>query len=594
MESTVLFWTALIAVLGCLGQWVSWKLSLPSIVVLSLFGLIVGPFTGWFHPETVLGDVYRDLVEIAVAVILFEGGLHLKFHEIRYSNRPVIGLVFLGVPVAFCLTLLFGHLFLSLSWPTIGVMSAILVLTGPTVILPLVRHNRLKRDVSNILKWEGIINDPIAALLAIGVFEWVILSGEKLAGLEALFTLVKGIGVGLLIAWVLGRSVNWLLKGRASPEFLKLPYLLGLALFSFAIGNMIIEGSGLLAATFLGIMVGNEEAPRLEEIERQNADLSLLLISMVFIVLAAQFDLGSLPKVTQPNIILFLLALIFLVRPLTVIVGTSFSSLNWREKFFLSAFAPRGIVAVTLATGFALRLEDVGVTDADEIRPLVFMIVLSTVLIYGSLINPVARKLGISHGQKPGLLIIGISNWTVHLAKALESCGVHVLLVDAASTHFDQVDLKGVKAIQGEVLSETFNQLAELSVYSHVIAATEHDAYNCLVTQKLMRSFPQGGVFQLATKDTSKRGLMRISSSYKAEFVFEDDVSFEWLENSVKMGGDIHAVKITKHNRESFHEKDKRWIPLINFTREQKLVMKHPQRHLKLKEGDCLIYLELP
>ncbi len=383
-----------IVVAGIGAHWLAARLRLPAILLLLLSGLLLGPVLGLVRPDALLGDALRPLVSLAVAIILFEGGLSLRLGEARRLGRPLLGLVLGGLVATFVLASLLARHLAGLDGATAAVLGAILVVTGPTVVRPMLRQAGLARRPAALLKWEGIVNDPLGALLAVLVLEVAAGGGGGPAARALLTALplllaagVAGVAAGLLLARAMDRGLV--------PEHLKAPAALAVGLGLYAAAEAVHPEAGLLAVTVLGVALANSGSASIEDVRRFKEDATTLLVSLLFVVLAARLQPADLRALTGPAL-LFVAAVVFVVRPLAVGLGTLGSGLPWRERLLLGWVAPRGVVAAAVGAALAPRLADAGHTDANLLVPVLFAVILTTVVLHGFTVGPLARRLGLA------------------------------------------------------------------------------------------------------------------------------------------------------------------------------------------------------
>ncbi len=495
MHDTVLQ-IALIGVLGIGAQWVAWRTQLPAIVILLATGFIVGPALGLIEPSDTFGELLSPVISVAVAIILFEGGLTLNFAEIRETSPAVRRVIFYGAPVTWGLAYLAAHHLAGLSEPTAAIIGGIMVVTGPTVIMPLLRQAALPKRPASLLRWEAIIADPIGALFAIVAYEATIAITEGHSLLEIAFRLGGAVVFGSLIAFVLARLIAFAFVRGLVPEFLKAPILLVAVIAAFAATNMILEEAGLLTVTVMGIVLANTRLRSLEELRRFKEIVSVILVSGLFIVLTATPSLGDL-TVIGPRDFLFLAALLFVIRPLVVMTSTIGTKLTLAERAICAWIAPRGVVAVAVAGFFAQSLMSHGIPDAERLVPLTFLVVVATVVLHGFSIRPLALALKLSAREAPGILFVGGSPWTTAFARKAQEYKMPVLLADTNWNHLSRARREGVPVYYGEILSEAAEHRLDMSQYAILIAATDNDAYNALVCTDLGPEMGRSNVFQL-------------------------------------------------------------------------------------------------
>lgn len=486
----------LIVALGVGSQWLAWRIRMPAIVLFLLSGVLIGPVLGWVDPSEDFGGLFRPIVGLAVAVILFEGGMNLHWHEFREAASGVKRLVTLGAVFSLAFSALAGHYVGGLEWPVALVFGAILIVTGPTVIMPMLRQSNLNRRTASYLKWEGIINDPTGALAAVLAFQYFLLAGADAAteqvfvqlGWAILAALALGVGAGLFLAHAFRES--WI------PEFLKAPMTLVGVLSVYGLANLVFSEAGLLAATAMGMTLGNAKLPSKTELRRFKEYMSVIMVSSVFVLLTADLDPVVLDHLDWHAIAL-VAAIIFLVRPATVLLATVGTDMNWRDRVLVSWIGPRGIIAAAVGGVFGAPMVQAGYPDGELLQPLIFAIVFATVILHGFSIGWLSRRLRLS-ADPHGVLIVGASPWSTELARALTNeLNLPVLLVDSSWHRLRAARLAGVRVLYGEVLSEEVEQSLELNEIACLLAATSNDAYNALVCNNFASELEHDRVFQL-------------------------------------------------------------------------------------------------
>ncbi len=490
---------ALIGALGAAAQWLAWRGRLPAIVLLMAAGFIAGPLTGLLSPADDFDRLLHPLIALAVALILFEGGLSLNFTELRETSVAVRRLVSWGVALAFLLGTLAGRYLAGLSWPSALVLGALLVVTGPTVVVPLLRHARLSQTAASVLRWEAILADPIGALLAVAVLEGVLVAQAQ-SGAGALAAHVAGALLWAVVGgYGLGRlTVNAFVRGYV-PEFLKAPAVVSAVLSTYAVADLFLEESGLLTVTVLGVTLGNSRIASLGELKRFKELVTVLLVSGVFVILTAELEPAVLRSLT-PRDALFVAALILVVRPISVLVSTVGSGMGMRERALAAWIAPRGVVAVAVAGLFGVALTEHGFADGRHLVALTFAVVLTTVIVHGFTIRPLAKLLGLAAPGPEGVLIVGGSPWTTALAGQLRAMELPVMIADRNWGNLREPRLDGIDVFYGEVLSELAEHQLDLGRFGYLVAATDNDDYNALVCTDFGPEFGRGNVFQVGRK----------------------------------------------------------------------------------------------
>jgi len=543
----------LVATLGVASQWLAWRLKVPAIVVLLLTGAVAGPITGWINPSRDLGALFTPLVKVSVAVILFEGGLTLRLHELKEAAAGVRRLVLLGVPIAFVLGSAAAILIGGLSVPVGLVFGAIIVVTGPTVILPLLRHARLARRPASYLKWEGIVNDPIGALLAVLVFGAVVGGHGASAG-----GFLKGILLTVAAASVLGAGGGFLLarafqKGFV-PEYLKAPVLLSSALVVYYAADLVQHEAGLAAATVLGLVLGNSRLASIDELRRLKEYVVILMVSTVFVLLTADLNTADLSRLNLRHALL-LLTLLFVVRPLTVYLATIGAGVAPKERLLIAWIAPRGVVAAAVAASFAVPLAENGHEDARLLVPLMFAFITVTVFAHGLSIRALGRMLGLVAEKPNGLLIVGSTAFSVELARNLAEIELPVVMADSSWHRLRRARMAGITVHYGEVASESSEERLEMNQVGSLLAATGNDAYNALVCTTFAPELGRNNVYQLplaAAGEDDPRGLRY---TLRGNIVFETDAVQDLLLRRHYQGWTIRKTLLTEsYDAEAWQE----------------------------------------
>lgn len=494
MEHLVIELVSLL-VLGVGATWLSWRLHVPSILLLLIVGFIAGPIAGLLNPDQMLGDLLFPLVSLSVAVILFEGGLSLDVAELRDIGRVVRNLATVGVLLTWIGATALAKLLLGFDLGLATLLGAILVVTGPTVIVPLLRFVRPSARVGSTIKWEGIVNDPIGAILAVLVFEVIVAGGvDHIAG--ATLGVLKAIGAGTGLGLLGAALVVFPLRRYWIPDSLQSPAALAVAVAVFTVSNLVQTESGLLAVTVMGSALASQKLVSVNHIIEFKENLRVLLISLLFIVLAARVPPEAMRATTAQGVI-FLMCLIVIVRPVAALAATWGTKLTWRERAFLSAVAPRGIVAAAVASIFTLELTRIGYPGAERLVPITFLVVVGTVVVYGLSAAPVARRLRVATPNPQGLLMVGADAWVRSLAQLIVDCGFTVVLVDSNWAHVAAARRSGLRAAYGNILAEQTMDELELDGIGRLLTMTSNDEVNSLAVLHFRDLFGRSEVFQL-------------------------------------------------------------------------------------------------
>jgi NhaP-type Na+/H+ or K+/H+ antiporter len=475
---------ALIGVIGIGAQWVAWRTGRPAIALMLIAGIIAGPVLGLINPEQDFGSLREPIIKLAVAVILFEGGLTLKFRELRHAGIAVFMLVFIGVPVGWVLGTAAAYYGAGLSFELAALFGGIMVVTGPTVIVPMLRTLNITPRVKHMLKWEAIVNDPIGALLAVGIYAYITHGGAQANSIG----IVTDVVAASLLAMLIGGGAAFALTSAFVrgwvPEYLKAPVLLTTVIAAFVFADLIMHETGLITVTVMGIVMANRETDSSHMLLRFKEDLTVLLVSGVFIILSATLDWNVVTNF-QARFLLFLILLLFVVRPLTIMLALLFTRIPFKERLFVAWIAPRGIVAAAVTGLFALRLTDYGFPGAEALVPLSFAVVIVTIFAHGFTALPFARWLGLDRGKGDGVLLVGANSWTIAFAQFVKQQERAVLIADPSQLALRRARRAGLPIYHGDILDETHDDHLDMGQYQQLIAATDNDAYNALVCSEL-------------------------------------------------------------------------------------------------------------
>ncbi|MCR8547107.1 cation:proton antiporter [Salipiger sp. P9] len=580
---------ALVGVLGVGSQWLAWRLHMPAIVLMLVAGLAVGPGLGLLDPSREFGAMMQPMLAIAVAIILFEGGLTLNVHSLSDAATGVRRLVFLGAPLGWAASSAALHWGAGLSWEASAVFGGIMIVTGPTVIAPLLRQARLKRRPAALLQWEAIVNDPVGALAAVLAFEVVVVlhtaSSLGAAAGEMLLGIAVAVALGIAAGWGLSRAF----RNGLVPEYMKVPVLFVLLLAVFALSDGLLHESGLLAVTVMGLWIANADLPSYVELRRFKEHATILLVSGVFILLAANMDRATLASLDWRALV-FVLAVVFLARPLPVLAALAFSNVPWRERLLVAFTGPRGVVLVAVAGLFGERLAQLGIPDGDRVAPLAFALVAATVVLHGFTLTPLARLLGQTATATPGVMIVGGSRWAAALGLALKKLDLPVIVADPNHAHLRHAREAGLETFWGDVLSEAAEHNLDFVTYDKVIAATDNDAYNTLVATDLAPEFGREHVFQLKrVRQTSARHAL--PATLGGRKLGADETYFE-ANARLAEGWEFRVTKLSaEFTLAHWRDKNPEAVPVADLGPGGTLRLLEPEAKPKEAEGTRLLFL---
>jgi NhaP-type Na+/H+ or K+/H+ antiporter len=529
-------------------QWAAWRVKLPAILFLLAAGILAGPVLHLFDPEVLMGELFFPFVQLSVAIILFEGSMTLKFREILGLQSVVRNMLTFGLLITWLISTLAARLIVGVSWEIAFLFGALTVVTGPTVISPLLRAVRPTPAIANILRWEGIVIDPIGAALAVLVYEFIIAETLQQAWGATFITFAEIVLIGGCIGAGTGYLFGLTLRNRLVPEFLQNVATLSLIFVSFVLANSLQHESGLVAVTVLGMWLGNMRGVMLDDIMHFKETLSLLLLSLLFLMLTARLDISAMLELGWAGLLVFLI-IQFVGRPLNVMVSVYKSKLSSAEKTFLAWIAPRGIVAAAISSLFAIRLEEAGFIDARYLVPLTFTIIIGTVVLQSLTAAPLARFLKVAEPEPRGFLIIGAHRLGRAVARALQQNEVPVLLADTNWERVEEAQEDGLEVYHGSPISEHADRYMNLDGIGRMIALTPHRGANVAAAMHYRAELGRDNVFVIHT--TSGENLKKSKerpARRNTRLFLEDSLSYENLDSIIKNGGTIETVTLDEES----------------------------------------------
>jgi len=599
-----------IIILGILAQWVAWRLKIPAILPLILIGLLVGPIaaeflnqegTKWIQPVYKEGrglfpdESLFNFVSLAISIILFEGGMTLRTGEIKNVGPVITKLITIGSLVTFFGGAIAAHYVFYLSWEISFLFSALIIVTGPTVITPILRNIPLKKDVSAVLKWEGILIDPIGALVAVLVFEFISVDSGQQFTKTVFLEFGKIVLFGSTFGFTFAHALNFAINRKWIPHYLLNVFALASVLGVFILSDNFAHESGLLAVVVMGMVLGNSKSPYLKELLYFKESLSVLLISILFILLAANINIEDLKLIYNWNTAVLFGIVVFLLRPLGVFLSTKGSNLKLNEKLFIGWVGPRGIVAAGIASLFGLKLAKDGVEGAEYITPLVFMIVLGTVLLNATTARLFAHFAGVFLKKSGGILIVGASKFSRLVGNYLENNGRHVVLIDSNPSNIKKAKDLGLEAINANIYSDTLADNIELNDVGYLMALTGNPDINKFAINKFKKQFGENGAFRLVSTEE----INDVEKPPK-EGLFSPQDDFNSLtEVANKYPSILEKKLLDKPQYDSLIrtlDKDKNTIPLFLKDKDGELhiISPHNSNVQKVEKGWQLVYLGKP
>ncbi len=565
-----------IIILGIIAQWVAWRFKLPAILPLILIGLLVGPIATLYTADgskliepiwngtkgLFPGEGLYNFVSLAISVILFEGGLTLKRAEISNVGPVITKLITIGTVVTFFGAGVSAHYLFGLSWQISFLFSALIIVTGPTVITPILRNIPLKKDVSAVLKWEGILIDPIGALVAVLVFEFISVGEGSEFTQTALVEFGKIILFGTTFGFTFAHALGFAIKKDFIPHYLLNVVSLSTVLLVYVESDVFAHESGLLAVVVMGMVLGNMNLPNIKELLYFKESLSVLLISILFILLAANINVGDMELILNWNTVALFAIIVFIIRPLGVFLSAQGSNLKLNEKLFIGWVGPRGIVAAGIASLFGSKLMAKGEPGAEYITPLVFMIVLGTVLLNATTARFFAKIVGVFLKKSEGILIIGASKLSRLIANYLKKNNRHVVLIDNNQANVDKAKKLGLEAITANIFSDNLTDNIELNDMGYLMALTGNSDINKFAIKKFQKQFGENGAFRLVNTEE-----VNDPENNPKEGLFSHTDDFIQLMDTVRTHPTIHEIdlKDKEHydNLIDLTQKDPDIVPLF-------------------------------
>ena len=580
-----------------LAQWVAWRFRLPAIVLLFSLGLIFGPGLGILHPSETMGWMFRPLVSLLVALVVFEGGMALDFRQLREAGEGVARLTMLALPINWVLGSLAAHYVAHLEWGTSMLFGAIVVVTGPTVVLPLLRSAKLQPRVAAFLRWEAIVNDPLGAILAAVVLQLMMLHVDVHA--DVFFThtlpdLLGAIAVSLSAGILPAYLIRYLFTRDLMPEILKTPMLISMALVIFSLCNLEMGGAGLMAVTIFGMALANLQIPGVTELRRMKESLVVLVVSVLFIMLTADLHRDVLARLSIPIFALTVVVL-FVVRPLGIFLSTLGTSMPWKEKLFVGWIAPRGIVAAAVAGEAGISLKEAGYQSADLIMPAVFAVIAVTMILHGFSLGPIARLLKLTLSNDPAIALLGASPWSINFASCLRRAGVPVLLVDNRSSALMPATRQDIPVLRAELLSQHGQESLEERPADYLIATTGDGIYNGMVCGHLAPTMGRQRVYQISPGVARLDFYHGLSRDARGKVLGEPAWNYTLFDTLFEQGWRFVAVEATEESAPTFGTDENR-LDILVVRRDGGILIRSAEDNDKAvpQPGDYMVSMAPP
>lgn len=535
----------LIGLLGLLCQWAAWRIKLPAILFLLLTGILLGPTFGILDPDILFGDLLFSFISLSVAIILFEGSLTLKRSELSEIGDSVRNMVSYGALINATITTIAAHYFTGLSWSLSALFGAIMVVTGPTVIMPMLRSVRPNALISRTLRWESIIIDPLGALFAVLVFEWIVAQQASSELVHVFVVFAETIATGALLGIFIGYCFGLLLRNRLIPEFLQNFAAIAFVTSTFAISNILMHESGLLAVTIMGIVLANMPGVHTKDILSFKESLTLIFVSALFIILSARINFDALIAIGW-GALGVLLTMQFVARPCKIMVSTFNSNFSFNERLLLSWVGPRGIVAAAITAVFALKLETMQMEGAELLVPLAFSVIVGTVLIQSITARALAKTLNVCEPNTKGFLVIGANRIAITLCKALEAIEIKTILCDTNWEDISAARMEGLNTYYGNAMSDHAELHLDLTSLGGMLGLSRNHATNTTSALRFREDFGSRKIFILpAIEDEKSHNKHRASEFYKGRVLFSNDITYRKLNSLIEKGAQIKKTQIS-------------------------------------------------
>ncbi len=542
----MLFTIGLIISLGLVSQWIGWKFKIPVIICLLLTGFFVGPVLGVIDPLKVFGqDMIFAIVELSVALILFDGAMQLRFKEFKEVSKGLNRILSIGVIIHFILITGTAKFVMDVSWGFAALLGGILIVTGPTVIIPALREANMNKNVSRYLKWEGILTDPVGAIVAVVVYDAIVLS-EKTAAFDVFLALTSILVISLLFSFGAKFLLEKAIKHKFVPEFLQIPFVTTMVAASFVFSNEIQHGSGLLTVTILGLLVGNSKLDILFDIRTFKENITTMAISFVFIIITASIPL-SVFKMIELKHMVFIFMVTFVLRVAAIYLSTMNTNLKKREKFLIGFFGPRGIVAASVAAVLSAEMVNSGIVVGEIFLPIVFLVIISTVICHSILLKPICKVLNLESKNSNGIIFIGTMPWVADLALKLKNMGIPVLVTSASWYKLAPFRKLGINCYYGKILDRLETEDFDLSDYSFLMAMSENDSFNILACERFSKYLGVHNVYHLKQSRNFVHDQYQIDKNSYCVLVNSLELRYENLMKYYEYGWNFKDTKLTEN-----------------------------------------------
>ena len=535
LDLPIMLMIVLFLALGIFSQWLADRIKWPSIVVMAIVGLLVGPILGITNPKEALGsEVFSPIVSLAVAIILFEGSSNLDFRELKGISKAVIRIITVGAVIAWILGAIALHTILNFPISVSFVMGGLFLITGPTVIQPLLKQAKVKRNVDSILRWESIILDPIGPMLALTAFYIFQIIEQGISFIVILIFVLKILAV-VVIGFGASYLFNWFIRQDMIPQNLMPPIQFVFILLTFSVCDAILSESGLLAVTIFGLIMARKKRHDLifKESDHFIDNASSILVSTVFILITSSLTKDVLLNVVSWQLFIFCIVMIVLVRPISVLFSTFKTEISKKERAIVAMMAPRGIVVLTVAQFFSGLFMDDKVAMAKYITPVTFGLVFITVVIYGFSFTPLSKLFGVASNEPPGVIIVGESEFSFHLGVNLRDHGIPVMMFNLFENTSEKAHEAGFEVFKGNLLSSNDRIYSDLLRYNKCILMTQSFIFNSLAFNELVPEFGLNNVDMMPVSFNDEQARNNLSGPIRNHILFDENHSPRWFNNYI-------------------------------------------------------------
>jgi NhaP-type Na+/H+ or K+/H+ antiporter len=543
---------ALIAIAALVAQWLGARVGVPSVLFLLGAGVAVGPV---LDPDELYGDVLFSAVGLGVAVLLFQGGTSLRWRELTLGRAPVLRLVTIGAAIAWAVGAIAAAAVLDVDTGIAILIGAVLIVSGPTVMMPLLQVVRAREPVDSILRWEGILIDPIGAALAVVVLDALV---EERSPGGIIVRISTTVGAGLAVGALVAAAILWILTRQLISDQLHVPATFAALIAAYAVANELRPEAGLIAATVLGIAFANQRRAPASHIAEFNDNLGTSVLGMLFVVLGARIDLGAVADHLAQSAIIAA-ALMLIARPVSVIAATIGGRTMWRTRGFLMALAPRGVVAAAVASLFALELEHQGI-DPGPLVPVVFTVVVITVTFASLTASFAARRLLIAQPEPHGVALIGGGAFAVAFAGALGRLHVPTIHIGLDEEHQTKAIAKGQRIYDGRIDSDDFHRTTDAMGLSAGVALSGVDHLDRYATERLATTLHTSNLYRLADPTPADDKDAATSHAVDPRLILPDHITAEHLTHLMTNGTTIRTTR-------GAHRLDAGWLTICRVDR---------------------------